>query len=259
MKCYIVKDLLPGYIDGLTGKEASTEVREHLEYCISCSRIYEQMSAHISQDISMKHKKIDFFKKLKTKMRHQYTAIALSICVMLALFAVFTNYYTVFVPFDSDHMSVKISHTAALPAPPYTTQWQDLDSLDFETTKAFLEGEYGDCDTRDFIWLQYRGFDNTTPQKYGRTIERDGEMVDVIFYCATRTLWDILFLGDRSGGSWAIVGNLNDDTIYHSGYEERRTEIYYFPANSLGQLKRLSDESFDEQRKNATLVWSGII
>ena len=31
MKCYIVKDLLPNYIDGLTGRDAATDVKKHLE------------------------------------------------------------------------------------------------------------------------------------------------------------------------------------------------------------------------------------
>ena len=31
MKCCIVKDLLPGYIDGLTSEETNEEMKMHLE------------------------------------------------------------------------------------------------------------------------------------------------------------------------------------------------------------------------------------
>ena len=33
LKCYIVKDLLPSYVDGLLGKETTTEVEQHLKEC----------------------------------------------------------------------------------------------------------------------------------------------------------------------------------------------------------------------------------
>ena len=39
MKCYIVKDLLPGYIDGLTCEETNAEIREHLKGCQDCRRV----------------------------------------------------------------------------------------------------------------------------------------------------------------------------------------------------------------------------
>ena len=33
MKCCIVRDLLPGYIDGLTSSETNEEIERHLEEC----------------------------------------------------------------------------------------------------------------------------------------------------------------------------------------------------------------------------------
>ena len=38
MKCEIVKDLLPSYIDGLTSAESNSEVEAHLETCQECKR-----------------------------------------------------------------------------------------------------------------------------------------------------------------------------------------------------------------------------
>ena len=64
MKCYIVRDLLPRYLDGLTGEEATGEIKAHLDTCEDCRTIYEQMAADIPQELSPKEKKIDFFKKL---------------------------------------------------------------------------------------------------------------------------------------------------------------------------------------------------
>ncbi len=35
MKCNIVKDLLPAYIDGLTSKDTNKEIEDHLKDCQS--------------------------------------------------------------------------------------------------------------------------------------------------------------------------------------------------------------------------------
>ena len=39
MKCYVVKDLLPYYIDGLSSEEVNAEIKEHLESCADCGRV----------------------------------------------------------------------------------------------------------------------------------------------------------------------------------------------------------------------------
>lgn len=76
MKCCIVKDLLPGYIDGLTSEETNIEIKEHLENCEACRTIYERMSAEIPREILPEEKDIDFLKKWKARIWKRYAAIA---------------------------------------------------------------------------------------------------------------------------------------------------------------------------------------
>lgn len=76
MKCCIVKDLLPGYIDGLTSEETNIEIKEHLENCEDCRTIYERMSAEIPKEILPEEKDIDFLKKWKARIWQRYAAIA---------------------------------------------------------------------------------------------------------------------------------------------------------------------------------------
>ena len=45
LPCGIVEDLLPSYVDGLTGQESSAAVRRHLEGCPACREKYETMGA----------------------------------------------------------------------------------------------------------------------------------------------------------------------------------------------------------------------
>jgi anti-sigma factor RsiW len=39
LKCYIVKDLLPGYVDGLLSEETTAEVKQHLKECDDCGPV----------------------------------------------------------------------------------------------------------------------------------------------------------------------------------------------------------------------------
>ena len=45
LTCGIVEDLLPSYVDGLTGEESTEAVREHLDRCEKCRKKYQAMSA----------------------------------------------------------------------------------------------------------------------------------------------------------------------------------------------------------------------
>lgn len=262
MKCYVVRDLLPRYLDGLTGEEASGEIKAHLETCEGCRTVYEQMAADIPQDLTPKEKNIDFFKKLKTRLRKQEGLIALGICLALIALIAFLKHFYIPVSYNQEHVSAEIEHTIAIPEPPYQTSWRDVDLLDFETTKAYLDGEYDDCGKRDFVRLQYYGFSNTHILKYGRTLNRNGEPVDIVYFCAARELWDVLFSAGEAQedrrGSRAFFGNLDENTLYHA-YTPRMTEIYYLPMRGTNWLKHLSDETFDEQREKGVQVFRGVI
>lgn len=42
--CDIIRDLLPGYIDGVLSKTGTNAVKEHLEKCGECNRVYREMT-----------------------------------------------------------------------------------------------------------------------------------------------------------------------------------------------------------------------
>ena len=50
MKCEIIRDLLPSYIDGLTSEESNQAIEEHLEGCRECRRYLEEMRKEIVTD-----------------------------------------------------------------------------------------------------------------------------------------------------------------------------------------------------------------
>ncbi|NLM21698.1 MAG: zf-HC2 domain-containing protein [Peptococcaceae bacterium] len=82
MKCEIIKDLLPSYIDGLTSSESNLEIEKHFNNCPQCKEIFEQMKAEIKvENIEYNKEKIKPFKKLNRKV-FKAVLITLTVCAL---------------------------------------------------------------------------------------------------------------------------------------------------------------------------------
>ena len=82
MKCEIIKDLLPSYIDGLTSSESNLEIEEHLKNCHQCKEVFEQMKAEVRvENTEYNKEKIKPFKKLNRKV-FQAVLITLTVCAL---------------------------------------------------------------------------------------------------------------------------------------------------------------------------------
>jgi hypothetical protein len=68
MKCNMLKDLLPSYIEGLTSKESNEEIEKHFENCQECRICYQEMTGEIpGQLYGIEVKEIDYLKKIRQK------------------------------------------------------------------------------------------------------------------------------------------------------------------------------------------------
>lgn len=173
MKCCIVKDLLPGYIDGLTSKETNAEIEKHLADCIECHIIYEQMSAEIPEEILPEEKDVDFLKKWKIWIRRRYVIAALSTCALLMVLTFILGKYHIPVPYDPDCMTTGIYQVASIPNEFGLQEWRDVNALDSETAEAALSGKY---DTHDEVRLVLKkSVKSDGLVSTGRTI-RDGKL-----------------------------------------------------------------------------------
>lgn len=84
MKCEIIKDLLPSYVDGLTSNESNFEIQEHLKECSQCKITLEEMKAEIrTENIEVNKEKIKPFKKLNKKLL-KAVLITLTSCILVA-------------------------------------------------------------------------------------------------------------------------------------------------------------------------------
>ena len=82
LKCAVVRDLLPNYIEKLTCEETNQEIEEHLNHCEPCTKVYEEMKTDVPTDNLMTEAK-DLSKFLrKTKA---VSALKSGLMVMLIL------------------------------------------------------------------------------------------------------------------------------------------------------------------------------
>lgn len=256
MKCYVVKDLLPTYIDGLTCEEVNDEIENHLSGCSDCRTVYEQMLTPIPREVLSGDENIHFLKKIKLRMREGYAAAIVLTCVIMIGLMFFMYNYKIPVSFDPEVMRTEIFKAAPI-TENSLTQWINLDDLDFNQTKKVLEEDSAVTDRIQLILTEEITCDEM--QTYTRTINRSGEPVRVTYYCYTKRLWNLIFGDSRRSRRMISEGDMYADSNNSLNYEKQMREIYYLPKGGIEKLDRLSDGEFDAQKKHAIQVWSGIL
>lgn len=94
MKCEIIRDLLPLYIDEICSKEDTYEIEEHLKDCDKCKNIFDKMKVDIipiidSEQVLAAKKPFDIIKK-KNKI-HISVAVVITIVIMIIGYMVIQN------------------------------------------------------------------------------------------------------------------------------------------------------------------------
>ncbi len=98
MKCEMIRDLLPLYIDGLTSEESNKEIEKHLKSCKECQLYYKEMTGEIQSPARISDeelKDVELIKKVKRKNRRKFivslTGGILAAVILLALIFSRTN------------------------------------------------------------------------------------------------------------------------------------------------------------------------
>lgn len=269
MKCYVIKDLLPNYIDGLNSDETNLEISAHLDECDDCRAAYERMTAEMPQEVQQENNDFDFLKRLKAKILRKNVIVALFTCIfVLGSLIVFARTYEIPIPFDRYRMTAELIPSAVVINEDGSSAWWDLNDIEPpEDTEITLgsgtvipkDYEY----VMDVLHIAYQGFSNISDQSIGRNINRNGEDVRVVYYRYTKTPWVSLFfdydLTDFGESGQSTGTNIYGDSFQSADYEPQMIEIYYLPVKDLLRLYDLSDEDYDAQRENGALIWSGVI
>lgn len=91
MKCEIIKDLLPSYIDELTSDESNKEIENHMKICSKCRAELDSMKQDISIDqLEINKKDIQPLKKFNKKYRNIFRNIA----ILSAIAYIIAGFYT---------------------------------------------------------------------------------------------------------------------------------------------------------------------
>ena len=255
MKCNIVQDLLPNYIDGLNSEDTNEEIKKHLDECTNCRKLYEAMSVSVTQQINSEDKDISFFKKVRKKIQEKNKIIVILICIIIFLgVCIFAKNYDIPLPFDQNRMSVELFQAAVVQGENGEVKWFDVNS------KLVPE----DCkDTIELVRIAYRGINRLSGNSRGRNIERNGEEVRVVYYCYYKTLWDSWFydadLSEESESGSAYGTTIYGDGFQNINYKPQMREIYYLPIRNLHEIENLSDEEFDRLKESAYLIWKGVV
>ena len=120
LRCEIVQDLLPSYVDGLTSDETNEAIKDHLADCVSCRDMYErmkadEMSAEENSAVMEKEKKeINFLKKIKQKHRLNLMLVVVILTVFFA-----SVYY---------HQTYQKGEEMSADEIDYSLQWNSNDS-----------------------------------------------------------------------------------------------------------------------------------
>lgn len=80
MKCEIIRDLLPSYVDGLTSEESNREITAHVAECAPCKEILEQMQEEMQTKEEKEGRKINPFQKFNRRMMSA-VAVAVAVCI----------------------------------------------------------------------------------------------------------------------------------------------------------------------------------
>ena len=92
LKCEIVRDLLPSYVDGLTSDVTNEEIKRHLQECEACSAALEHMcepETILQETAAEEVREVDYLKKVRRRTgRMIVVGILAAVIVVTALFCV---------------------------------------------------------------------------------------------------------------------------------------------------------------------------
>lgn len=108
IKCEVIKDLLPLYVDGLTSDVTNAEIEEHLGECPDCKAILNAMRMPEGEEFSMidENRELDFLKK--NKKRNKVILLgSIAAAVVLVCTILFVRLYITGDKINADALSVK--------------------------------------------------------------------------------------------------------------------------------------------------------
>lgn len=113
MKCSIVKDILPLYVEKLTSIESNNEIEHHLSSCTSCAELYSNIQPTLTDSLVTKddyHDALELSKmkkKINKKITKKIFRILLPLFIILmTIFFILAYYLNVTYPVTKENINV---------------------------------------------------------------------------------------------------------------------------------------------------------
>lgn len=245
MKCEVVKDLLPSYIDGLTSSVTNEEIKEHLDQCADCKRNYEAMTEQcygpcqkdeILQDDNLNAINTRDIKVLKKFRRIKLKWIMISCGAVAIVTAAFLLISSVWIqlPYERVKASVGIQKREA-----DVIELSDGSDVKLISGGVRVEEKAG---MNGFNFVDYRY----------RNMVIDGKERAIVFINCQMTIGDFIFHNEPVESGCESVwsqGGIGDDDI-------PKTELVYYLDKGIDQIEDVSEDKAKELIENyGTLLW----
>lgn len=209
--CDVIKDLLPGYIDGILSEAGTKAVKEHLEECEACRQACCDMGEELdSEAVEKEQLVLDGFKKVRKRTRNLklVTGIAMG-AFLLLLLSVFMKVYVIGTPLSTHQISAN-----------------EL-SYNEETDCLNIGGriQAASCRVSRVVW------------KPG---EEDGNVVHVLVYAAETLPW----LQGKKDFTVSIP-DMKGKRAYLACPDYDRMEVYNWKNSHYEKLAELEDEIYN--------------
>lgn len=210
MKCDIVRDLMPGYIDGVISEAGSSAVKEHLEDCGECRRIFTEMKEDMAeQSTSEERAVLDGFKKIRSRTRYLKAAAAFGgLLIAGFVISVFLKVYVV--------GSLLEQGAVMIPSVEYD---EETDSL---TVKGSMM--YAGCRISRVEWKENPSI---------------GARVDLFVYAA-----DTLPFEKEQQDFSITIPDMKGKVLYIVGSDYDNFRIYDWNNDHIGLLSELEEEIY---------------
>jgi hypothetical protein len=111
IKCDVIRDLIPLYIDGIASEDSRDLIDEHVKDCPACEKVMAAMRhGNESAPINVDNTEIGAFKKMKRKItrKHIRVAVISIICAVVFVYVFFVHQTQM--PYNAEKMRVDLAY-----------------------------------------------------------------------------------------------------------------------------------------------------
>ena len=260
IKCEVIRDILPLYVDDACSKESCDLIEEHIKSCEKCNDELESMKGEVKISLNGEAAgRADALKSIKKKFLKKNVLVASVSVVIVAAILAGVGYGVFFhetiIPYEAGLVNAQVNSTMAATTLDGTiVVFTDPQIGAEETVIVELQGNQ---EPYEVIFEEKNVLDISAARnthcvyEISRYIEEEGKRINLSYINFSETIatkWD-------KSNSWNKVIRLiepqpdNDSANVH--------EVYYLNTD-IEEVASISDiNEYAKYREKGTLVWSG--